>query len=48
MDKNVNRVSGIGGIFFKSNDPEKLKAWYRDHLGMGSRDEEGDGVNVQV
>ena len=28
------KVTGIGGIFFKSNDPEKTKAWYRDNLGL--------------
>ena len=28
------RVVGIGGIFFKSPDPAKLYAWYRDHLGF--------------
>jgi ketosteroid isomerase-like protein/predicted enzyme related to lactoylglutathione lyase len=25
-------VTGIGGIFFKAEDPEKLKAWYAKHL----------------
>src|SRR5256885_10045628 len=30
----MKRVIGIGGIFFKSQDPEKLVAWYREHLGM--------------
>jgi catechol 2,3-dioxygenase-like lactoylglutathione lyase family enzyme len=30
----MERVSGIGGIFFKSRDPAKLTAWYRDHLGV--------------
>jgi len=28
------RVVGIGGVFFKAKDPEKLSAWCRDHLGM--------------
>lgn len=28
------RVIGIGGLFFKSGDPEKLKKWYADHLGI--------------
>lgn len=28
------RVHGIGGIFFRAQDPEKLAAWYRDHLGI--------------
>ena len=30
----MERVTGIGGIFFKANDPDRLKAWYRDHLGV--------------
>ena len=30
----MKRVIGIGGIFFKSKDPEKLRAWYQKHLGM--------------
>jgi catechol 2,3-dioxygenase-like lactoylglutathione lyase family enzyme len=30
----MERVIGIGGIFFKSRDPAKLKTWYRDHLGV--------------
>ena len=30
----MERVVGVGGIFFKASDPEKLKAWYRDHLGL--------------
>ena len=28
------RVTGIGGVFFKSKDPAALKAWYAGHLGM--------------
>jgi predicted enzyme related to lactoylglutathione lyase len=28
------RVTGIGGIFFKCNDPEKTKQWYAKHLGI--------------
>jgi len=28
------RVTGIGGVFFKANDAEKLAAWYREHLGI--------------
>ena len=31
----MQRVTGIGGIFFKSPDPEALGAWYREHLGIG-------------
>lgn len=28
------KVTGIGGIFFKCKDPKKLRAWYKDHLGL--------------
>ena len=28
------RVTGIGGIFFKSQDPEATRKWYADHLGL--------------
>jgi len=28
-------VTGIGGIFFRAHDPEALKRWYLDHLGVG-------------
>ena len=30
----MKRVTGIGGIFFKANDPEQLTAWYQTHLGF--------------
>ena len=30
----MSRVIGIGGIFFKARDPQALRAWYREHLGM--------------
>jgi predicted enzyme related to lactoylglutathione lyase len=30
----MKHVTGIGGIFFKAEDPEKLGAWYRKHLGL--------------
>ena len=28
------KVVGIGGIFFKTEDPQALAAWYRDWLGV--------------
>ena len=34
----MERVTGIGGIFFKSSDPKALGAWYRDHLGLDVTD----------
>ena len=30
----MERVTGIGGVFFKARDGEKLAAWYREHLGI--------------
>src|SRR5262245_14474874 len=30
----MKRVTGIGGIFFKSKDPKALGAWYKTHLGI--------------
>ncbi|WP_291920754.1 VOC family protein [Chitinophaga sp.] len=34
--KYMKRVTGIGGIFFKCKDPEKMKQWYHTHLGFGA------------
>jgi hypothetical protein len=30
----MQRVLGVGGIFFRARDPKALGAWYRDHLGV--------------
>lgn len=30
----MERVKGIGGVFFKSRDPKALLDWYRDNLGI--------------
>jgi predicted enzyme related to lactoylglutathione lyase len=30
----VERVTGIGGFFFRARDPESLTQWYRDRLGI--------------
>lgn len=30
----MKKVTGIGGIFFKSDDPEKTKSWYHKNLGL--------------
>jgi glyoxylase I family protein len=29
---------GIGGVFFRANDPEVLQEWYRKHLGVVTDD----------
>jgi predicted enzyme related to lactoylglutathione lyase len=30
----MKKVTGIGGVFFKCKDPEKVKEWYSKHLGL--------------
>jgi len=30
----MERVTGVGGIFFKAKDPQALGAWYERHLGI--------------
>lgn len=27
-------VTGIGGVFFRASDPEALRQWYRERLGV--------------
>ena len=34
MKSPVEKVTGIGGVFLKSRDPEKTAAWYEQHLGI--------------
>ena len=31
----AGRITGLGGVFFKSRDPAALAAWYRETLGIG-------------
>jgi predicted enzyme related to lactoylglutathione lyase len=33
------RVTGIGGIFFKARNPERMTAWYRENLGLAVQDQ---------
>jgi predicted enzyme related to lactoylglutathione lyase len=47
----MERVTGIGGVFFKARDPAALGAWYRDHLGIdvqpwGGAAFEGEGTTA--
>jgi len=37
-ENKAKKVVGIGGIFFKSSDPVKLKEWYHKHLGLNTDD----------
>jgi predicted enzyme related to lactoylglutathione lyase len=38
------KVTGIGGIFFKCNNPEQLKQWYSSKLGL---DTDAYGTNFE-
>ena len=37
----MRRVTGMGGLFFRSRQPEALCEWYEKHLGIQSRPGEG-------
>lgn len=30
----MERVTGLGGVFLKADDPERMYQWYETHLGM--------------
>ncbi len=30
----MKRVTGIGGVFFRSKDPSAISAWYKEKLGV--------------
>lgn len=34
----VKKVIGVGGVFFKCKNPEKIKEWYQLHLGFDITD----------
>jgi predicted enzyme related to lactoylglutathione lyase len=31
-------VEGIGGVFFRTNDPDAVRSWYAEHLGIEMED----------
>ena len=33
-DGGMEKVLGIGGIFFRARDPQQLSRWYTDNLGI--------------
>lgn len=50
------RVTGIGGIFFKTENPNKVKEWYKNHLGFNTdeygctfwwKDQNGNDASTQ-
>ncbi|MGI9303323.1 MAG: VOC family protein [Gammaproteobacteria bacterium] len=38
----MERVTGIGGLFFRSADPKGLSGWYQKHLGINLAPESYD------
>ena len=32
----MKKVTGIGGIFFKCKDPDKMREWYKTNLGLAT------------
>ena len=38
IEKEEKRVTGIGGFFFKAENPTELKNWYKKHLGLNTDD----------
>ena len=38
----MEKVTGIGGLFFRARDPKALSAWYREHLGIDVVPEDSD------
>jgi predicted enzyme related to lactoylglutathione lyase len=55
--KEIKRVTGIGGFFFKCEKPNEIKAWYKTHLGIPTdqygwtfwwKDKEGKDCSTQL
>ena len=44
----MERVTGIGGVFIRSAEPEALRAWYTEHLGLDVNAEWGGAVLTSV
>jgi len=40
----MERVSGIGGVFFRARDPKALAAWYEEHLGVPRQGDEAYAI----
>lgn len=34
MDDTTPKVTGIGGIFFRTKNPQEIKSWYGENLGL--------------
>lgn len=40
------KVTGIGGVFFRAQDPDALSAWYETHLGIAGFWSQEAGLTV--
>jgi len=38
MTEKSKKVTGIGGIFFKCKDPDQMKDWYNENLGLSTNE----------
>lgn len=38
MSDKPEKVTGIGGVFFRVRDPARMSEWYREHLGICAED----------
>lgn len=38
MSNETPKVTGVGGIFFKTKDPKNIKDWYSKNLGLAVND----------
>lgn len=56
VEEKQERVTGMGGFFFKTKDAKKVKDWYREHLGLNTdyygctfwwKDEKGNDCSTQ-
>lgn len=43
MEKNRERVHGIGAVMIFAREPARLAQWYADHLGIVTELDESDG-----
>ncbi|MEO1323305.1 MAG: VOC family protein [Pseudomonadota bacterium] len=43
----MEKVTGIGGFFFRSDDPESLSEWYKENLGVDLAPQKSGGAPWQ-
>jgi hypothetical protein len=43
----MERVTGIGGVFFRATVPIELARWYTEHLGVDAFSEETDATDPE-